>query len=449
MLWQGAALHSLWVAVSKEHTESEDLLRPCAFAEDGKSYFNLFGMCKKDRHCQGLLMPMGKDPPLFISSDVLWFGSVTGPLWAQRLSAMMVALIRRRLWQFELKLLEAAERCCPVASPIMPEMHRERARAATKAGRGCVSLPSSVVQYIDDIHGKSMGKVRAMVGLLSAWQEMERMNVPYGVEENTKEWPDHDGVSAKAQFGEVTEFNGVSCFWARGVVAVIRRKRYVLLRWLRRVRARTWVILRECESLWGTAGNAAAFMPGARRFLGHGYRAKANRHYVIPSKFGLIIRVSAWMRDALSGLEQTLVDTEARPFYDNPTAAREEASSLIQSVTDAARTVSREKFSGMGGVLLYGRHAVMRHYRYDHEVLVRIPINILEIWGSFIGILLISAFKALLREMGEVVQVDRCLERIDNMSVVVPASLLILLALSWPYTSRASSTCCCCYMPNR
>ena len=135
-------------------------------------------------------------------------------------------------------------------------------------------------------------------------------------------------------------------------MAVIRRKRYVLLRWLRRVRARTWVILRECESLWGTAGNAAAFMMGARRFLGHGYRAKANRHYVIPSKFGLIIRVSAWMRDALSGLEQTLVDTEARPFYDNPTAAREEASSLIQSVTDAARTVSREKFSGMGGVLL-------------------------------------------------------------------------------------------------
>ena len=101
----------------------------------------------------------------------------------------IASVVHRRKMKFELKLLEAAERGCPVASPIMPEMHRERARAATKAGRGCVSLPSSVVQYIDDIHGKSMGKVRAMVGLLSAWQEMERMNVPYGVEENTKEWP--------------------------------------------------------------------------------------------------------------------------------------------------------------------------------------------------------------------------------------------------------------------
>ena len=409
VLHEGALLHSAWEEISSAHPESREVLRPCGWAEDGKSFFNMFGMAKSARQSQGLLLPCGKDPPLFISSDVLLFGSVPGPWWAQRLSCMIVALIRKRLFLFECALLELADEGDEVASLLLPEALAKMTRVAASSG-GVGLLPSSVSMYIDDVHGKALGKVRAMAGLFSTWYEMESINCPYGTED--------DKSSSKAQFGETTIFLGVDCFWAEGMVAITEQKKYILLRWIDRILGRTWVLRAEFESLWGTAGHAASFLPDARRYLGHGYRAKCNSYYVIGSKFGNVIRVALWMKDALRNLRATIVAVDARPFFVDVTAAEVELHGTIQSVTDAARTISRTKFSGMGGVLLLGPHAVMWHYRFDYEVLERLKIHVTEIWGSVTGILLISHFKELIRTRGGDYGATRCLERIDNMSVV-------------------------------
>ena len=412
VLREGADMFSLWRELASAHPECEHALRPFSFAEDGKSYFHRFGMTRKSRLAQGMVIPTpgtGPDekplPPKFVSANVLLFGSRPGPWWSQRFSCVLVALIRKRQWAFEEELLRLSGKGDEEALRNMPahlaELVRERS-----AGGGSIKLPTSTCMYIDDILSRCLGPLRAMVGLLCTWDEMERMGVPPGLEE--------DKTSSKAQMGEAIEFLGVLCDWEAGKAQVSESKTRVLLRWLRRIAGRTWIHLAEFESLWGTAGNVAMFLPGVRRALGHGYKAKSSKHYVIDSDFGQIVRVQGWMRDAISKILEALQKGGGEPFYEaSPGEAEEE---VIQSVTDAARTVSEKVFSGMGGVILHGTSAVMWHRRFTIEELRILPIHVLELVGSLTGLHLIRYFRrwAGLGATGP----SRCLERIDNMSVV-------------------------------
>ena len=412
VLREGADMFSLWRELASVHPECERALRPFSFAEDGKSYFHRFGMTRKSRLAQGMVIPtpgVGPDkrppPPKFVSANVLLFGSRPGPWWSQRFSCVLVALIRKRQWAFEEELLRLSgdgdEEALRNMPPHLAGLVRERS-----AGGGSVKLPTSTCMYIDDILSRCLGPLRAMVGLLCTWDEMKRMGVPPGLEE--------DKTSSKAQMGEAIEFLGVLCDWEAGKARVSESKTLVLLRWLRRIEGRTWVHLSEFESLWGTAGNVAMFLPGVRRALGHGYKAKSSKHYVIDSDFGQIVRVQGWMRDAVSKVLEALQKVGGEPFYEaSPGEAEEE---VIQSVTDAARTVSEKVFSGMGGVILHGASAVMWHRRFTIEELRILPIHVLELVGSLTGIHLIRYFRrwAGLGATGP----SRCLERIDNMSVV-------------------------------
>ena len=415
VLRDGADMYSLWKDLSGAHPECEEALRPFSFAEDGRGYFHRFGMNRRSRLCQSMVIPTPPSaeapqdaaplPPKFVSANVLLFGSVPGPWWSQRFSCILVALIRKRQWEFELELLRLRDEGNVEALRNMPTALAELVRERAAMG-GSVKLPCSTVMYIDDILSRCLGPLRAMVGLLHTWDEMERMGVPPGLEE--------DGTSSKAQMGEAIEFLGVQCDWQAARARVTDNKKYVLLRWINRVLGRTWIHLPEFESLWGTAGNVAMFLPGVRRALGHGYRAKSSSHYVISSEFGQIVRVQGWMKDSLRKIRDALEGSGGEPFFEE--TKRRESEDIIESITDAARTVSDKVFSGMGGVILHGKKAVMWHRRFTLEELQILPIHVLELVGSLTGIHLMRYFK---RWAGlGVGGPTRCLERIDNMSVV-------------------------------
>jgi len=262
LLKESADMYSFWNELAEAHPDCRETLRPWGWGEDGKSYFHRFGMRRVSRGDQGCLIPQPDGlSPAFVSSNVLLFGSVPGPYWAQRFSCVLVALVRRRLWEFELQLLKEKDAGCEVASRHLPEGLASIVRAkAAEEGGGIGKLPHwATSQYIDDLIGRTLGPLRAMVGLIHTWQEFKAAGTPVG--ENK------DGSSAKAQLGELTEVLGVDAAWGKGVAKVTDDKRYVLDRWIRRVRQRSWVAFEEFESLWGTIESVASFLPGVRREL--------------------------------------------------------------------------------------------------------------------------------------------------------------------------------------
>ena len=406
VLKEGESLRRLWHAISAVHPESRNYLRPCAWAEDGKGYFHIFGMRRRDRVFQGMLVPTPDGPPRFVSSHVLLFGSVPGPWWAQRFSCVLVGLIRKRILDFEMTLLEKADEENPVALRLMPK--HLAALIRNTFNRGERKLPHWFVSmFIDDVHGKSLGTLRAIAGLLITWDEMKRAGVPIGKED--------DGTSKKSQLGEITEFLGTKCYWALGGHKITERKTYIMIRWMERVIRRTWIHATEFESLWGTIGNVAGVRKEVRRALGHGYKAKASSHYVIPSKYGQIIRVSAWLRDSLRTILISIRSNKLAPMYES--RSERVGRPIIISTTDAARTVSEDVFSGIGGVILFQDLAAMWVKRLDMEELEQFDIHVTELWADLIGVHLIQNFMTVAGIENEESMTD-CLERVDNMGVV-------------------------------
>ena len=402
--------YRLYNHIVRAHPECRETLRLASWMEDGASYFHQLGICKRDRAVQGHLFPFKDRDPWFVTSDVALFGPRPCPFWAQKVSCIPVALVRMRMWELEEKLMERADGGCPIAMRLSPSALRDFIRSQSKMG-GRDKLPTSILMYIDDLSGSTLGIFRAMAGLIATWTEMDRLGMKYGITE--------EGCSKKAQLGHSTELLGIDTHWGWGLVNISRKKRFIVTRWINRVLKRKWITQKEMEKLWGTIANLAIIVTEARLFMSHGYRAKTSKGYVRSSKYGYRIFISDWLKDSLANLLKLIMDLKGKPFSTKMNDPRKDQYDII-NITDAARTMEQQVYSGIGGTLLWKDVAVIWSYQLDQTELEKLEIHVTEMWASLTGTALIPWLRKKVAELkGEAIRIGSMKERVDNMGVVL------------------------------